>query len=59
MVNVDMFERVPGVLALLSSIKHQRNQVSVTTYDFTGIHTAHTLQEKDKYKPCCKTVPGH
>lgn len=46
MVNVDMFKRISGVLALLSPIKDQCNQVSVTTYDFTGVHTAHTLEEK-------------
>lgn len=48
MVNIDMFEGVSGVLALLSPIKHQRNQVPVTTYDFTGVHTAHTLEEQDR-----------
>lgn len=46
MINIYMFERVSGVLALLSPIKHQCNKVSVTTDDFTGVHTAHTLEEK-------------
>lgn len=55
MVNVDIFERVSGVLALLSPIKHQRHQVSVTTYDFTGVHTAHTLEETDT-NWCCKNI---
>lgn len=58
MVNIDMFERVSGVLALLSPIKHQRHQVSVTTYDFTGVHTAHTLEEKDRNQ-CRKNICEH
>lgn len=46
MVDVNMLEGVSGVLALLSPIKHQSNQVSVTAYDLTSVHTAHTLDTK-------------
>lgn len=47
MINIDMLEGVPGVLALLSSIKHQRSQIFVTTDYFTGVHTAHTLEKRE------------
>jgi len=45
-VNVDMLEGVSGVLALLSPIEHQSDQIFVTAYDLTSVHTAHTLHTK-------------
>lgn len=47
MVNVDMLEGVSGVLALLSPIEHQSDQIFVTAYDLTSVHTAHTLDTRE------------
>lgn len=44
MVHVDIFEGVPGVLALLCAVEHQSHQIPVTADDLTGVDTAHDLR---------------
>lgn len=48
-VHVDIFERVPGIFALLCAIENQSHQVPMTTDDLAGIHTAHNLHGEKRH----------
>lgn len=49
-VNIHMFEWVPGIFALLGTVENQSHQVPVTADDLTGVNSAHNLHRNKKDK---------